>query len=166
LSKRKVLSKQNVDSTCVLAKSTSAVAAVQIQKNQATIMQQGAKKQFQVSNGVVYLAAYKQAQNNIFIFKRNTAIYAYDQQGNKIWEKTLPLKELSQCQIYQQPSGQTCLAFLDAIGNQIYLLDDLGRNLDQQDRHGEEQVQVTSFGASAYSITTFLGTYLIQYTKQ
>jgi hypothetical protein len=166
LSKRKVLSKQNVDSTCVLAKSTSAVAAVQIQKNQATIMQQGAKKQFQVSNGVVYLAAYKQAQNNIFIFKRNTAIYAYDQQGNKIWEKTLPLKELSQCQIYQQPNGQTCLAFLDAIGNQIYLLDDLGRNLDQQDRHGEEQVQVTSFGASAYSITTFLGTYLIQYTKQ
>mgnify|MGYP006921032114 CR=1 FL=1 len=53
-----------------------------------------------------------------------------------------------------------------AIGNQIHLLDDLGRDLDKQDRHGEEQVQITSFGSNAYSITTFLGTYLIQYTKQ
>jgi hypothetical protein len=102
----------------------------------------------------------------VFIFKRNTAIYAFDQQGNRLWEKTLALKELSQCHIYQQPGGNSCLAFLDAIGNQICLLDDLGRNLDNQDRHGEEQVQVTSFGGSAYSITTFLGTYLIQYTKQ
>jgi hypothetical protein len=166
LLKRKVLSKQNVDSTCVLAKSTVAVAAIQIQKNQAAILQQGVKKQFQVPSGVVYLATYKQGQNTVFIFKRNTAIYAFDQQGNRLWEKTLALKELSQCHIYQQPGGNSCLAFLDAIGNQICLLDDLGRNLDNQDRHGEEQVQVTSFGGSAYSITTFLGTYLIQYTKQ
>jgi hypothetical protein len=166
LLKRKVLSKQNVDSTCVLAKSTTAVAAIQIQNNQVLLLQQGVKKQFQVPSGVVYLATYKHGQNTMFIFKRNTAIYAFDQQGNRLWEKTLALKELSQCHIYQQPSGNSCLAFLDAIGNQICLLDDLGRNLDNQDRHGEEQVQVTSFGGSAYSITTFLGTYLIQYTKQ
>lgn len=166
LGKRKIIAKQNADSTYVLAKNTSSAMAVQVKKNQVTILQQGTKKQFQVPNGVVYLACYKQAQNTIFIFKRNTALYAFDQGGHKTWEKTLPLKEISQCYIYQTLSGQSCLAFLDVIGNQIHLLDDLGRNLDQQDRHGEEQVQITNFGSSAFSITTFLGTYLIQYTKQ
>ena len=166
LAKRKIIAKQNVDSTYVLAKSAANAAAIQVKKNQVSILQVGAKKQFQVPNGVEYLAAYKQGAQTMFIFKRNSAIYAYDQLGNRTWEKTLPLQELSQCQVFQHPSGQSCLVFLDAIGNQIHLLDDLGRDLDKQDRHGEEQVQITSFGSNAYSLTTFLGTYLIQYTKQ
>jgi len=166
LSKRKVIAKQVVDSTYVLAKSNDAAVALQVKKGLISILQNGTKKQFQVTNGVEFLAAYKHGANTLFMFKRNTSIFTYDQLGQRIWEKTLPLKELSQCQIYQHPSGQSCLVFLDAIGNQIELLDDLGRDLDRQDRHGEEQVQITSFGSNAYSITTFLGSYLIQYTKQ
>ena len=166
LAKRKVSTKQNVDSTYVLAKSVASTAAIQVKKNQATVLQNGAKKQFQVPNGVEFLIAYKQGANMVYLFKRNAAVYAFDQMGNRIWEKTMPLKELNQCKIYQHASGQSCLVFLDAIGNQIHLLDDLGRDLDRQDRHGEEQVAITRFGSNAYSITTYLGTYLIQYSKQ
>ena len=50
--------------------------------------------------------------------------------------------------------------------NELYLLDQLGRASDTNERHGEMKVQVSPFGANAYSITTFLGSYLIQYTKQ
>jgi hypothetical protein len=166
LAKRKLSTKQNLDSTYVLAKSVSNIAAIQVKKNQAIVLQNGAKKQFQVPNGVEFLIAYKQGANTVYLFKRNAAVYAFDQIGNSIWEKTLPLQELNQCKIYQHASGQSCLVFLDAIGNQIHLLDDLGRDLDRQDRHGEEQVAITRFGSNAYSITTYLGTYLIQYTKQ
>ncbi|MFM6946132.1 MAG: hypothetical protein ACKOWW_03260 [Flavobacteriales bacterium] len=166
LAKRKINSKQTVDSTYVLAKTSSSVAALQVKKNQVILLLQGAKKQFQVPNGVQFMAAYKQGANTICLFNRNAAVYAFDQLGNRLWEKTLPLKELSKCQLYQYSNGQSCLVFLDAIGNQIHLLDDLGRDLDRQDRHGEEQIAITRFGSNAYSITTYLGTYLIQYTKQ
>jgi hypothetical protein len=166
LTKRKVIAKQTADSTFQLISNERFAAAVQVNKNQAIILQAGSKKQFQVSNGVQILACYSQAQNQMFIFKRNTALFAYDQNGNKSWEKTLPVNEISSCEIYQHPSAKSCLAFLDAVGNHIVLLDDLGRDLDRQDRHGETQIQMTSFGTSAFSITTFLGNYLIQYNKQ
>lgn len=166
LAKRKVSTKQNVDSTYVLAQSLSSAAAIQLKKNQVLLLLNSTKKQFQVPNGVQYLTAYQQGKQTVYLFHRNAAVYAFDQLGNKIWEKTLPLKELTQCRTYQHPGGQSCLVFLDAIGNQIHLLDDLGRDLDRQDRHGEEQVEITRFGSNAYSITTYLGTYLIQYTKQ
>jgi hypothetical protein len=58
------------------------------------------------------------------------------------------------------------LSFLDAVDNQIYLLDDAGHNLDTDKRHGEQAVQLSAFGNNAYSITTYLGNYIIQYTKQ
>jgi hypothetical protein len=55
---------------------------------------------------------------------------------------------------------------LDALENELYIFDQLGRASDQNERHGEIKVQVSPFGTNAYSITTFLGSYLIQYTKQ
>ena len=52
------------------------------------------------------------------------------------------------------------------IDNELYLMNQLGQAFDQNNRHGETKAQVSAFGTNAYSITTFLGSYLIQYTKQ
>ena len=68
--------------------------------------------------------------------------------------------------VFSSKNGTPILCVLDALENELYLLDQLGRASDTNERHGEMKVQVSHFGANAYSITTFLGSYLIQYTKQ
>jgi hypothetical protein len=107
-----------------------------------------------------------QASNQILVFKRNKALYAFDSKGKRVWEKSLDAIELTQFTSFYGPNKKAVLGIIDAVGNQIYLLDDLGRNLDADKRHGEQEVQLSAFGNNAYSITTFLGTYIIQYTKQ
>jgi hypothetical protein len=63
-------------------------------------------------------------------------------------------------------NGSPLICVLDAIDNELYLMNQLGQAFDQNNRHGETKAQVSAFGTNAYSITTFLGSYLIQYTKQ
>ena len=38
--------------------------------------------------------------------------------------------------------------------------------IDESERHGEQKIEISPFGTNAFSITTYLGSYLIQYTKQ
>ena len=92
-------------------------------------------------------------------------MYAY-QNGKIIWEKTISAQEISGLSIQKSKNGTPILCVLDALENELYIFDQLGRASDQNERHGEMKVQVSPFGSNAYSITTFLGSYLIQYTKQ
>jgi hypothetical protein len=107
-----------------------------------------------------------QADNHIIVFKRNKSLYAFTAKGQRTWEKTLDVVELSQLNCFYGPNQKSILSMIDAVGNQIILLDDLGRDLDTDKRHGEQEVQLSAFGNNAYSITTFLGNYIIQYNKQ
>lgn len=166
LSKRKVAIKQNVDSTCVLVGNSSACYAVQIEKNTATILSLNGQKQFEVPARVLCVGSYMQAENQIIVFKRNASLFAFNTKGQRVWEKTLDAVELTQFSSFYGANNQSILSIIDAVSNQIYLLDDLGRDLDTEKRHGQQQVQLSSFGNNAYSITTFLGNYMIQYNKQ
>ncbi|MFM7006613.1 MAG: hypothetical protein ACKOWX_05120 [Flavobacteriales bacterium] len=166
LAKRKVALKQSVDSAYVLVGNSLNTVAVKIQKNSATVISLSGQKQFKVPADVHCFGAYLQGDKTIIVMKRACSLFAYDQNGSRIWEKTLPAIELSQFTSFQNPSKQTVVGLLDAIGNQIYLLDDLGRNLDKDKRHGAKELQISAFGNNAYSITTYLGAYIIQYTKQ
>lgn len=166
LSKRKVALKQNADTTYVLVGNTSACYAVKIEKNTATLLSLNGQKQFEVPSRVLCVGSYMQAENQIIVFKRNTSLFAFNAKGQRVWEKTLDAVELTQFSSYSGANHQSILSIMDAVGNQIYLLDDLGRDLDTQKRHGQQEVQLSSFGNNAYSITTFLGNYIIQYNKQ
>lgn len=166
LNKRKVAIKQNVDSTYVLVGNTTAAFAVQVLKTTATVLSLDGQKQFAVPSNVECIGSYLQATNQMLVFKRNKALYAFDTKGKRVWEKTLDAIELTQFTSFYGPNKKAVLGIIDAVGNQIYLLDDLGRNLDADKRHGEQEVQLSAFGNNAYSITTFLGNYIIQYTKQ
>jgi hypothetical protein len=166
VTKRKVAMKQNADSTYVLVGNTSAAFAVKIEKTIATVLSLNGQKQFEVPSRVECVGSYMQAANQIIIFKRNRSLYAFNAKGQRVWEKTLDAVEISDVSSFYGPNNQSILSAIDAVGNQIYLLDDLGRDLDTEKRHGQQEVQLSSFGNNAYSITTFLGTYIIQYNKQ
>jgi hypothetical protein len=166
VTKRKVAMKQNADSTYVLVGNTSAAFAVKIEKNTATVLSLNGQKQFEVPARVQCVGSYMQASNQIIVFQRNTSLFAFNTKGQRVWEKTLEAIELTQFSSFYGPNNQSMLSIIDAVGNQIYLLDDLGRDLDTEKRHGQQEVQLSSFGNNAYSITTFLGNYIIQYNKQ
>lgn len=166
LSKRKVTLTQNADTTYVLVGNASAAFAVRVQKTTATLLFTGGQKQFTVPANVQCIGLYGQANKPILVFKRNNALFAFDSKGNRIWEKSLDAIELTEFSSFVSPMQRTVLSMIDAVGNQIYLLDELGQNLDTDKRHGEQRVQLSAFGNNAYSVTTFLGNYIIQYTKQ
>lgn len=166
LAKRRVEIKQNADTTYVLVGNSSAAFAVKIEKNTASVLSLNGQKQFEVPSRVECVGSYMQAANQIIVFQRNNSLFAFNAKGQRIWEKTLNAVELTQVLSFSGPNNQSILSAIDAVGNQIFLLDDLGRDLDTQKRHGQQAVQLSSFGNNAYSITTFLGTYIIQYNKQ
>jgi hypothetical protein len=41
----------------------------------------------------------------------------------------------------------------------------LGELIDDSSKHGEQKIALSGFGTRGFSITTFLGNYLIQYNK-
>jgi hypothetical protein len=166
LNKRRVALKQNADSTYVLVGNPSGAFAVKVAQTTATILSLNGQKQFELPSHVVCVGAYMQADNHIIVFKRNKSLYAFTAKGQRTWEKTLDVVELSQLNCFYGPNQKSILSMIDAVGNQIILLDDLGRDLDTDKRHGEQEVQLSAFGNNAYSITTFLGNYIIQYNKQ
>lgn len=166
LNKRRVALKQNADSTYVLVGNPSGAFAVKVAQTTATILSLNGQKQFELPSRVVCVGAYMQADNHIIVFKRNKSLYAFTAKGQRTWEKTLDVVELSQLNCFYGPNQKSILSMIDAVGNQIILLDDLGRDLDTDKRHGEQEVQLSAFGNNAYSITTFLGNYIIQYNKQ
>lgn len=166
LTKRKLAMKQNADSTYVLVGNANAAFAVKTENTNATVLSLEGAKQFTVPSNVQCIGAYLQLNRHILVFKRNKAIFALDTKGQRIWEKSFNAIELTQFSSFYGPNKKTLLSFLDAIDNQIYLLDDAGHNLDTDKRHGEQAVQLSAFGNNAYSITTYLGNYIIQYTKQ
>jgi hypothetical protein len=166
LSKRKIVLKQNIDSTFVLVGNNQSAFAVKIAQTTATILSLNGQKQFEVPSRVECIGSYMQGANQILVFKRNKSLFAYNAKGQRVWEKTLDAIELSELTTFVGPNQQAVLGLIDPVGNQIYLLDDLGRDLDTDERHGEQEVQLSAFGNNAYSITTFLGNYIIQYNKQ
>jgi hypothetical protein len=166
LNKRRVALKQNADSTYVLVGNSSGAFAVKVAQTTATILSLNGQKQFELPSRVECVGSYMQADNHIIVFKRNKSLYAFTAKGQRTWEKTLDVVELSQLNCFYGPNQKSILSMIDAVGNQIILLDDLGRDLDTDKRHGEQEVQLSAFGNNAYSITTFLGTYIIQYNKQ
>jgi hypothetical protein len=165
LEKRKTLSKLNIDSTYCIVNTGVDLIPTSTRNSSVTMIKNGKTTQFSTKSNVKLLGSYLLNKELTFILSRGKELYAY-QNGKVIWEKTLPAQEISALSIQSSKNGTPILCVLDALENELYIFDQLGRVSDQNERHGEMKVQVSPFGANAYSITTFLGSYLIQYTKQ
>ncbi|MEY4289116.1 MAG: hypothetical protein RLZZ30_1204 [Bacteroidota bacterium] len=166
LEKRKTIGKYTVDSTYHLVNTGKEIMAVSIQNGALHLIKNGKSTQFQTKNNVQLLGTYLNNQELIYVLSRGKELYAYQSNGKILWEKSLQAQEITSMSISYAQNGSALLCILDAVENELYIFDQLGRASDQNERHGEGQVQVSPFGSSAYSITTFLGSYLIQYTKQ
>jgi len=100
-----------------------------------------------------------------FLLKTDKKLAAMDVNGYKSWERNLTLEEISRVQVAVNQNGKIIIGILDTIENRLYLYDSKGNRIDESERHGELKLEISPFGTSAFSITTFLGSYLIQYTK-
>lgn len=165
LEKRKTLSKVNMDSTYSLVNTGVDIIPISARNSNLTMVKNGKTTQFSTKSNVKLLGSYLLNKELTIILSRGKELYAY-QNGKIIWEKTISAQEISALSIQKSKNGTPILCILDALENELFIFDQLGRASDQNERHGEVKVQVSPFGANAYSITTFLGSYLIQYTKQ
>jgi len=165
LEKRKTLSKLNIDSTYYLVNTGVDLIPTSVRNASLTMIKNGKPTQFSTKSNVKLLGSYLLNKELTIILSRGKELYAY-QNGKIIWEKTISAQEISGLSIQKSKNGTPILCVLDALENELYIFDQLGRASDQNERHGEMKVQVSPFGSNAYSITTFLGSYLIQYTKQ
>lgn len=166
LEKRKTIGKYSVDSTFTLVNAGSEITAVSTRNSSFQVLKNGKATQFQTKKNVQLLGTYLNNKDVVFVMTRGKELYAYTASGQMLWEKTIPVQEITSLSISYSKNGTALLCVLDAIENELYIFDQLGRASDQNERHGEEKVQVSPFGSNAYSLTTFLGSYLIQYTKQ
>jgi outer membrane protein assembly factor BamB len=166
LEKRKTLTKISVDSTYNLINTGIELIPVSVKNSRLMMIKNGKSTQFTIKNNVKLLGSYVLNKEVVFVLTREKELYAYQQNGKILWEKTLPAQEITSMSIQNSKQGIPILCVLDGLENELYILDQNGRENDQNDKHGETKVQVSSFGANAYSITTFLGSYIIQYTKQ
>lgn len=165
LEKRKTLNKISIDSSYYLINTGLELIPTSIRNSNLTMIKNGKAAQFSTKSNVKLLGSYLLNKELTIILSRGKELYAY-QNGKIIWEKTVPAQEISALSIQGSKNGIPLLCILDALENELYIFDQLGRASDQNERHGEMKVQVSPFGSNAYSITTFLGSYLIQYTKQ
>jgi hypothetical protein len=166
LVKRKSISKMTIDSNYHIVNTGKELIPISLKNNSMNLIYKGKPLQFMTRSNVKLLGTYEWNKEIVFVLSRGKELYAYLLSGKILWEKSLPVQEITSMSIKQAKNGAPLLCVLDAIDNELYFMNPMGQAFDQNNRHGETKAQVSPFGTNAYSITTFLGSYLIQYTKQ
>lgn len=165
--KKKSTKTVSIDSTTQVFPFADAVYFGTVNNGTLTLQQtNGARKSIHLNQEVNLMGAFSQNNQVYFLIKEGKNLKAIDFNGQKLWERTLVLEEISKIHVAVNQRGKTILGILDAIENKLYLYDTKGNKIDESERHGEQKLEISPFGANAFSITTYLGSYLIQYTKQ
>jgi hypothetical protein len=165
--KRKSTKMISIDSTTQVYPFSSAVYFGSIINGTLTLQQtSGARKSVRLNQEASLMGAFSQNNQVYVLIRQGKNLKAIDFNGKKLWERTLAIEEISAIHVAVNQSGKTILGILDSIENRLYLYDTKGNRIDESERHGEQKIEISPFGANAFSITTYLGSYLIQYTKQ
>ncbi len=166
LAKRKSILKITVDSLYHLTKDQSGMHAVSYQKgNLLTIDAQGKKSTVAVGNFSNDYTVVSNSSGMSILFKNQRTISLFDLTGKRRWQKSFQLNEISEIAAAENSSGKMTIILLDGIENELYLLNESGELMDTSSKHGEQKIELSRFGSRGFSITTFLGNYLIQYNK-
>jgi len=165
--KRKSTKTLNIDSTTQVFPFANAVYFGSVNNGTLSLQQtSGVRKSIRINQDASLMGAFSQNNQVYFLIKQGKKLKAIDFNGQRLWERTLVLEEISSIYVAANKGGKTILGILDGIENQLYLYDSKGNKIDESERHGEQKIEISPFGANAFSITTYLGSYLIQYTKQ
>jgi hypothetical protein len=164
LAKRKTILKLTVDSMCRLTNFDSGIYAVSYSGGKInTIDSKGKKTNFSIGNYQNNYAFIESNQEVKILLKKPKSITLFDNAGKRKWNKNLIVSEITEIKTHVCSNGKALIVILDNIENELYLLDSEGNSLDQTSKHGEKKVEISEFGSRGFSITTFLGDYLIQY---
>jgi hypothetical protein len=104
-------------------------------------------------------------QGTAIVISSGNSIQAILVDGQLLWKQTFEGTEISKIITGRNSKGISILCVLDALENQSYILDAKGAWLSQNTLHAEKDIKITTFGAEGYSITTFLGSYVVQYNR-
>ena len=138
-----------------------------ISKGTLTLQQvNGTKSTIKLNLETKLMTAFTHNYHTYFLLKQGKKLIAMDFKGVKLWERNLSIEEITKIHVAVNQGGKTILGILDGIENRLYLYDSKGNRIDESERHGEQKIEISPFGTNAFSITTYLGSYLIQYTKQ
>ena len=165
LGKRKSVLKMAVDSLFQLVKDQNGLYAVSYsQGNLNTIDSKGKKLSYSIGNFNAEFTAVSENSGATILFKKQKSLFAFDIAGKRKWTKNFPVSEITELSGYAN-SGKVLIVLLDGIENELYLLNNVGVIIDNASKHGEQKMEISRFGARGFSITTFLGNYMIQYNK-
>ena len=104
-------------------------------------------------------------RGNALLVSNGNLVQAILMNGQLLWKQNFRVKEINKIVAGVNAKGNTIIGMLDGIQNELFVFDENGSNLIQNSIHAEDDIKITTFGSEGYSITTFLGTYLIQYNR-
>lgn len=166
LSKRKSIFKIAVDSLYQLGSDKTGIFAVGFQQgNLNTIDLQGKKSSVAIGNFSSDYSVISTSKGVNILFKKQKSISLFNLVGKRIWDKNLNVNEISEINVFENSKGKMLIVLLDGIENELYLLDNMGNYIDNSSKQGEQKFEISGFGSTGFSITTFLGNYMIQYNK-
>ncbi len=166
-SNRSITKKTVCDSSFQLYSDNSSIAYAGIKNNILKIMNYTERLQsINLKTNSAIVGHYFEDKNLVLIIKTDNSLVAINYKGQKKWNITLPVSEISSCSVIKATNGINLIGILDALENKIYLLNTNGQKIDDDERQGSGKIQLTLFGENAFSISSILGNSLIQYTKQ
>ena len=135
-------------------------------------VQNGALKKMDYTGGETILSNYPNAKQFKVIegkgftyisFVSYNKIHVFNQQGVKLFQFDIPFKELASYDVITLQNGKTYVAMIDAIENNLYVLDRSGRNYTPKPLEGKEQVILSEKGNGNLVVTTTGNGFVVQY---
>ena len=133
-------------------------------KNQ-TIDLNGNRSSVESPEGFDFKTAYVNSNNLELLFTKGNEIISMNSAGQFIGKKSINCTSIDHVVVYAKVNKPIQIGVLDGIENKIVLLSSNNFIELGEKRHGEKNLQLTTYDDRGISITTFLGDKLIQYTK-
>jgi hypothetical protein len=135
-------------------------------------VQNGSLKKMDYTGKETVLANYPNAKQFRLIEGKNFSYLAFisynkihvlNQQGVKLFQFDIPFKELASYDVITLQNGKTFVAMIDAIENNLFVLDRSGRNYTPKPLEGKEQVILSEKGNNNLVVTTSGSGFVVQY---
>ena len=130
-----------------------------------TIDLNGNRSSVESPEGFDFKTAYVNSNNLELLFTKGNEIISMNSAGQFIGKKSINCTSIDHVVVYAKDNKPIQIGVLDGIENKIVLLNSNNFTEQGQKRHGEKNLQLTTYDDRGISITTFLGDKLIQYTK-
>ncbi|MEJ6637792.1 MAG: hypothetical protein QNL10_05100 [Crocinitomicaceae bacterium] len=125
----------------------------------------GKQSELKMPEGFTYMNSFHNGDLLELLYANGNELISVNSFGQFIWQKTMKCASIDRISIFSKDDRPIQIGILDGIENKIVLLSPKDLTIENVKRHGEKQLQLTTYDHRGISITTFLGDILIQYTK-